>query len=112
MFELLKIAAYIIISTYIFIGATEFTLRGYRHHKDKIWLTGIIFAILAFISSKLFFSANVLLIVSVALTDLNMNTFEIVIVKLVFFLAGFVIYARYPVPIRKIVKWIHRNKKK
>lgn len=112
MFDLLKSALYIIIATYIFMGATEFTLRGYRHHKDKIWLTGIIFAILAFIALKLFFSANMLLIVSAVFQDIAINTFEIAIIEVASFLAGFIIYAHYPVPIRKIVKWIHRNKKK
>lgn len=112
MFELFKSALYIILATYIFMGATEFTLRGYRHHKDKIWLTGIMFSILALISLKLFFSAHILLMVASAFQDVPINLFELSIIEIVSFLAGFVIYAHHPVPIRKIVRWIHRNKKK
>lgn len=112
MFELFKSAFYIIIATYIFMGATEFTLRGYRHHKDKIWLTGIVFSILASISLELFFSANMTLLVAFAFKDVAINLFELAIIEIASFLAGFVIYAHHPVPIRKIVKWIHRNKKK
>lgn len=112
MISLFKSALYIIIATYIFMGATEFTLRGYRHHKDKIWLTGIVFSILVFISFKLFFSANMSFVTYAVFDNLAVNRFELDIMEIASFLAGFVIYAHHPVPIRKIVKWIHRNKKK
>ena len=84
-----------IVLTYLFIGYTEMTLLALKKHRERFIIVSVMWTLSVLLLSFIYDVTNA----SFGMSAMSIAT-------------GILFYSAYPFKIQKIVKWIHRNKKK